>query len=363
MRSQPFRTGVAALLLAYPLLAQTVVFGGGPALQNAITAAAVGDLLVVQAGDYDAVTIDKGLTIHCEPGVRLLSGTQACVQMHVIPAGQTARWYGGEMVQTGVLAEFRVFLCNGVVEVEGVLSGNCITNDSPQTSFTNCEFTIRTQVDNSKVLFSNCILHRQLFCSGTVCSGLEVINGGTAWVVDSTIIGPPGLVFFPASPGIYLDDGTIHLGGAITSVAGGSPSVPAIRFGSVGGTIEADSLVQINGSIDGVGSVTPSTTPSTSTVGGSEGDTVSVMTYSEPGSFALSFVGLPLPRTLTPFGELWMVPPVITVAAGLVPANSELPGNFVIPVGAYGRSLTFQAGAILSNGDIVLGIPTVALYR
>ena len=37
--------------------------------------------------------------------------------------------------------------------------------------------------------------------------------------------------------------------------------------------------------------------------------------------------------------------------------------GFLIPVGAYGQSLTFQAAAILTNGDLVLGVPTVAIYR
>ncbi|MCK5944215.1 MAG: hypothetical protein KAI24_19670, partial [Planctomycetes bacterium] len=169
-------------------------------------------------------------------------------------------------------------------------------------------------------------------------------------------------VFFPATPGIYADDATVRLSGANTSVVGGSASVPAINIGPAGATVEVDPLVAINGSVNG-GTVATTDIPASATVGGSSGNTIAVTTYSEPGSFAFSFVALPLPRTPTPFGELWMTPPVVTVTAGVVPANGELAGSFVVPAGAQGASLAFQPAAILSNGSIVLGLPTVAIYR
>jgi len=356
------RAALAASLLATGLCSQTTVSGGGAALQNAITAAAVGDTLLVQAGDYDSVLIQKGLTILCDPGVRVLSSSVTPVSMNQIPAGQTGRWHGGELVQNGVVASFRVFFCDGIVEVEGMSCAGCIINDSPQSSFTDCSLAGRNQVDNSTATFSNCVLHRTQFCSGSVCSSLEVVDGGFAMVTDSTITGPPGLVFFPASPGIYVDNGTIQLSGINTIVSPGAATIPAVNFGPLGGTIESDPLVTINGTVAN-GTVTTTTVTSSATTGGTSGATLNVDTYSEPGSFAFAFVGLPLPRVATPFGDLWMTPPVVTVSAGVVPASGVLAGSFVVPAGAAGEALTFQPASILTNGNIVLGVPTVAVYR
>lgn len=356
------RAALAASLLATGLCSQTTVSGGGAALQTAITAASIGDTLIVQAGDYDNVLIQKGLTILCEPGVRVLSGSSAPVSMNQIPVGQTGRWFGGELVQNGVVASFRVFFCDGVVEVEGMTCAGCIINDSPQASFTDCNLAGRNQVDNSTATFSKCVLQRTLFCSGAVCSSLEVVDGGTALVTDSVITGPPGFVFFPASPGIYINDGSIQLSGINTIVTPGAATIPAVNFGPLGGNVEADPLVTINGTVAN-GTVTTTTVTSAATVGGASGATINVDTYSEPGSFAFSFVGLPLPRVATPFGDLWMTPPVVTVSAGVVPASGVLGGSFVVPTGAEGEALTFQPASILTNGSIVLGVPTVAVYR
>ena len=72
MRSQLSRAGITAFALASALSAQTIVSGGGTAMQLAIYAASLGDTLLVQAGDYFPITIDFGLTVICEPGARFL---------------------------------------------------------------------------------------------------------------------------------------------------------------------------------------------------------------------------------------------------------------------------------------------------
>lgn len=355
---------LAGLALASSPCAQTTVAGGGPALQNAIVAAAVGDTLVVQAGTYDPVLVDKGLTVICDPGVAFTNTLQnISVQIHQIPVGQTARWFGGEILPSSPNGELRVFFCDGAVEVEGLVSRNCITNNSAQVSFTDCMFSLRTQVDNSTVAFTNCELHRTLACIGSVCSSLEVVGGGTALVTDCVIIGPPGFSFIsPAAPGIYIDNGTVRLAGSGTSVTGGGINIPSIRFGPLAGTVDQDPLVVLNGAVVG-GAVNVMTVPAISTVGGIAGQTIPLTTYGEPGSFAFAVVGLPIPHVPTPFGDLWLLPPGLIAGSGVVPANGELAGSFTVPSGAFGLSLTFQSVAILLNSDLVIGPPTVVVYR
>lgn len=332
MRNQHLWIGLAGAILISAAPSQTVVSGGGPALQNAIAAASVGDTLVVQAGTYDPVLVDKGLTVLCDPNVGFTNTAQnISVQIHVIPAGQTVRWFGGEMLPSAPKGEFRVFLCDGVVEVEGVVSQNCIVNDSAQTSFTDCAFTERTQADNSVVAYSNCNLHRLQSCIGAVCSSLEVVDGAVATVIDTEIIGPPGFGFiFPAKPGIYVDNSTVRLAGAGTTVTGGGLNIAAIQVGALGATIDQDPLSTLNGAVVG-GTANVTTVPAVSTTGGASGQVIPLTTYGEPGSFAFAIVGLPIPRVPTPFGELWILPPGVVAGSGIVPPGGELTSNFTVP--------------------------------
>ena len=364
MNTSLISASLAALALASAPCAQTIVSGGGPALQNAIVAAAIGDTILVQAGTYDPVLVDKGLTVICDPGVAFTNTAQSIsVQIHVIPVGQTVRWFGGEVLPSTPVGEFRVFLCQGVVQVEGVIAPNCISNDSAQVSFTDCQFSLRTQVDNSTVAFTNCELHRTLACIGSVCSSLEVVDGGTALVTDCVIVGPPGFSFIsPAAPGIYVDNSTVRLAGSGTSVTGGGVNIASIRVGPLGGTIDQDPLAVLNGAVLG-GTANVTTVPAISTVGGTVGQAIPLTTYGEPGSFAFAVVGLPIPHVPTPFGDLWLLPPGLVVGSGVLPANGELLANFTVPSGASGLSLTFQPVAIQLNGDLIIGSPTVVIYR
>ena len=364
MRIQLSRAGITAFALASALSAQTIVSGGGTAMQLAINAASLGDTLLVQAGDYFPITIDFGLTVICEPGARFLNTpADPSVNILSLPVGQTVRWFGGEMAAAQPNGEFRVFFCDGVVAAEGILSENCIVNDSPQTSFTNCVFTERTLVDRSTVTFTSCTLQRHQFCAGATCSSLE-IQDGTATLVDSTVIGPPGLApIFPASAGIYINVGTVRLAGPGTSVSsGGNPIIPPIVVNGGFGSIEMDPAVLVNGTPSGA-APTVMTIPSTATTGGASGAVVPFTSYSEVGSLSVTLVGLLSPRLPTPFGEVWLMPPAITVLVGVVPANGSLSGSIVVPATAYAQAVTFHNVALLTGGNLVIGPPTVAIYR
>ncbi|MBK8978196.1 MAG: hypothetical protein IPM29_20015 [Planctomycetes bacterium] len=71
-RSTFLRVAVVAIALhvlpgSAPIRAQTVVTGGGTALNQAIQAARPGDHLIVRAGTYDPLRVDRGLRIDFDP--------------------------------------------------------------------------------------------------------------------------------------------------------------------------------------------------------------------------------------------------------------------------------------------------------
>ena len=75
MNTSLISASLAALALASAPCAQTIVSGGGPALQNAIVAAAIGDTILVQAGTYDPMLVDK---VSCLPTLRCRAAHPVC---------------------------------------------------------------------------------------------------------------------------------------------------------------------------------------------------------------------------------------------------------------------------------------------
>jgi hypothetical protein len=89
---------LSSLLLLSPIAAQNTwhVSGGANALDQAIAAAAPGDVLVVATGVYFPFQLTKGLTIHAPAGATL-QGQYPSTPNDVtvtIPAGQEARISG-----------------------------------------------------------------------------------------------------------------------------------------------------------------------------------------------------------------------------------------------------------------------------
>lgn len=96
------RCGLVVPLLAASLAAQTVHRVGASqpfaTIQDAIDAAAPGDIVAVDAGTYPAFTLNKGLTIRAEPtGAVVQAGTGTPWLVLDVPTGGHARLSGLEL--------------------------------------------------------------------------------------------------------------------------------------------------------------------------------------------------------------------------------------------------------------------------
>ena len=144
----------------------TTVEGGGRALRDALLSAEPGATLHVQAGCYDAVSVNRGITVVCDDGVELKSKTGAGLVISEIPEGAVVDWVGGRFVpglSGGVRVEdssggvflrdislagelpfrscsLRVQRCRGPVMLEGICGQNArvIIRHAYSVSFDRC---------------------------------------------------------------------------------------------------------------------------------------------------------------------------------------------------------------------------------
>ncbi|MEO0478353.1 MAG: hypothetical protein AAF196_02610 [Planctomycetota bacterium] len=86
---------ITAMSLTSPLVAQTVVSGGGNALQAAINNASPGDVLSVLMADYDAITVDRSITIEFDAGATVTGSGQPALTVQNIASSETVRIRGG----------------------------------------------------------------------------------------------------------------------------------------------------------------------------------------------------------------------------------------------------------------------------
>lgn len=94
-----------------------VVSGGGGALNAAVQQASSGDRLIVRAARYQALLADRGLTIDCGAGFQfdadIYSGGPS--RIFGVPAGQSLRLRGGEIVASGLFTRVEISQCAGIV--------------------------------------------------------------------------------------------------------------------------------------------------------------------------------------------------------------------------------------------------------
>src|SRR5262249_44848940 len=98
-----FPLAVAALAVISPISPApgpnvTIGQGGGAALQQAVNAAAPGDVLDVLPGTYSAVTVAHGLRFELRPGVQVVSGSGlSAFSVTGLPANEACVVHGGQV--------------------------------------------------------------------------------------------------------------------------------------------------------------------------------------------------------------------------------------------------------------------------
>jgi len=176
-----FARSLPSLLLLSPSGAQTTryVSGGGNALDQAIAAAAPGDVLVVAPGVYFPFQLAKGLTIHA-PARATLQGQYPSTPQSLsltIPAGQEARISGFD------------FLLTSTPGFPG-LRGSTVVGAGSRVAFEDCNLSgdfyspALTLGPSSEVLLNRCGLGGTLLVTGaTVVASDTTIRGGNAGIV------------------------------------------------------------------------------------------------------------------------------------------------------------------------------------
>lgn len=270
VRSRPLlaRLLTGLTLLALPAAAQSVHFvkpdGTGDFLtvQAAVTAAAPGDLLIVGAGFYENVVIDKALSLVAPQGALIsaaASGPGA--------AAAAVRVTGLQAHETVVLSGFTIFLgpSTGPVAPACLLvedsAGTVWVQDCFSDSYTAAAFAAS---DAASVVLVASTLQANLTQpapdgsattepGGRVSGASRVYGYDAHWRGSHGSLQGPGLPTLSSPPhgghGLHVTDALVHLaGGSVTGGGGNTFHGPGCALGGDGG----DGLVTEDGAHPGV---------------------------------------------------------------------------------------------------------------
>jgi hypothetical protein len=387
--------GIALALLAAPLAGQTttIVQGGGPALQNAITLANDGDTLVVSSGTYDAITVAKGITIRCLANVVINpSPLGIAVAVSGLPQFRTFVMDGGTFniftvtgCAGGVVFDrttlTRIFVpfpttscavsaCTGPVIIKGtilpVIPGvnvpMTVANSSAVT-FIDCHDAPYLTLDNSTVCLVDCTVQMRDFGPPAI-----QLRSGSVTVSGGDYIGSVYFSFPAPCPAITVAAGTLTVtGGAVlrsnVDPFNYAPAGPAVQV-SPNGVVRLDPSVQLvsPGFTPSItGPVTNLTIPSLAFARPTTG-TFSLTIRGEPGSLILTGLDLPRPAVATPFGDLWVDPRSTILDIRTLPPGGTGVLTGPLPALPPYFSVALQSVAFPAAGGVVLGAPRCVVF-
>lgn len=310
-----------ALALAATATSQTIVSGGGSALQNAINTAAPGDTLIVRAGTYDDLTTQIGVRVVCDPGVIIQRFDASVIEIQNLPAGQTFVLRGATLVPSHPLTTSAyVNACNGIVIFEDIQNATTFTvQDCAQVSFHDVECTITNLRSNVACVDSDVSI------SG---NGRASISGGSLGVVwmtstETWLTGDADVAF------LQIDGGTLRVDPDVQL-----PAAPNYVNGATVITQEIPSL--------SAGPFVP-------------GTTVTLDLQVGAGQVGAIAIGFPSPVIPSPIGDFWGGNFMIGLLFGVAPANGEMSTTFAVPAG-WNAGESFVLHGILGDafGAIVL---------
>lgn len=194
-------------VLAATIPAQTTHLvgpGGFPDIQAAVTAAANGDIILVQPGVYGAATVPKGLTIRAiTPGTVTVIGF---AQYFSPPPGEPLHVVGIEFAVITLAA-------NGTITLDRCRFSNRGDGLSPF---------------NARVHLQDCVL--QPTPNGTLTPNATLFaQNSFVTAIGTTIAGTDGQApFNTGGPAVRLEGSTLHASGCTISSGPGNPAADAI---------------------------------------------------------------------------------------------------------------------------------------
>lgn len=210
---------VLAAVFAGAATGQTVHLvgpGGFPQIQDAVIAAAPGDVIHVQAGTYSTLFVTKGLTIRALiPGTVTLGSYP--VSVFQPPANESVHLVG---------LRFPAALVNGSATFDGC------TFDLHVTSLT---------VQNGRAHLQDCVLAPPP--NGFWALPTVSLTNADVTVVDSRIEGMDALAFQAPASAIALTNSVLRGSGLIVRAGNGAPPTPAVTADAASRVWLSDSTV------------------------------------------------------------------------------------------------------------------------
>lgn len=344
--------------------------GGYPSITDALFAAAPGDTIRVQSGAYQSLNMRIGVNIVADPGT-----TVRFFEVNSIPAGQTARIYGLELVNPTVGGS-RVMNNPGTVIIE-----NCTW--PPSSAWTQnrvwnnaaviCKDSeISLDAQWSSIVLDGCMMQGKSDLFGgwpavTATNSRVSVAGSVLRGGEGSVVGAPG-------PAVTLNSSTLMLStrAANSGLFAGTSGTPAAAAAIDGTgsvlTHPGAQLVANGGSMPIVGpiaTVEPSLaelTTSSAPIGG----TLTIDGKGPPLAFYMLAVGFVFAPTTLPAvtGDLWLASPILS---NFGPFNAA--GNFqqtlAIPAQPLLLGFTFahQLVVLSPTNQLVVSTPTVTVLR
>ncbi|MEO0478354.1 MAG: hypothetical protein AAF196_02615 [Planctomycetota bacterium] len=391
---------LASFGLAAPIVGQTVVSGGGSSLQTAISAAAIGDELVVQAGTYDPILITQGITIEFQTGASVVSNNaMTAVEIRDVNAGALVRLRGGSFIQNmgPGTSTITIQQVDGSVFFDGTVAirafqdpifgvGINASNNLGRLQFDNVDEGLPLQLESThdfdnceEVTFNNCsnLSPMRLFQTTAAMvdsdiplrdspgnnlpraaldilfSNLQITGGffGSAFSSQTCT---------PLQSAVLLTESEVRISGGATLEK--RVGIPTVLDVSALGTIRGlqpfvDPSVTIIESAGRTSVTTMSETPAVRTSLPNPA-TLDIDVAGGPNRPIITVVGAPTTPINTFEGTLWITSPVAFDARVLPAVNPNFTISVPLPPGLpSGLELTFQAFMQQTAGNFVLSAP------
>ncbi|MBK8977363.1 MAG: hypothetical protein IPM29_15740 [Planctomycetes bacterium] len=373
-----------------------VVTGGGGALNSAVQQAMPGDRLIVRAGRYDALLVDRGLLIECDAGVLFAADVYHGGPSRIagVPAGQSLVVRNGGIAGS-LTPRIEIDRCAGIVTWIGPAFGEVPTQghieitrcssvsiDSPRfplPSFHGSDW--RITVDGSSASLSHCASCAPVFARSSTLALDEVSvvesYGAPSLGADRAVVTVSG-GRFPGSnfwtgyislPGIRLHASELTITGGATATSGtGQSGLQGAIEGDALSLVRIDPGVQLTAPgapVQGVAAVHGGPIAFVDLPGQlRSGVPFGLRTHGAPGDVVFVFLDLPGPPAPTPLGPLWLRPtsPLFDVATIPAATTSTL-SSYVTPPLPAALPLVFQPIRLGSAGDVSLGVASRVLVN
>ncbi len=382
---------LAGLLGIADASGQTIVSGGGAALNQAVQAARRDDHLIVRAGNYDSPVIDRGLRIDFDPGVVLQPDLQGLgfVRIGPIPAGDRLILRGGSVQAGSLYSRVMIDHCDGDVVWIGLTLptasgfGELRVEGSASVAFHAPVFPpAQPRIGNgwgiavadSTVLVADCPVSAPFAVTRSSLSlrDCQVVQTYNEWALHAedsqvAILGGdfPGSTFnlgIYDLPGIDLVRSSLWItGGAQVSAGTGVVGLHGAIEGDAASSVRFDPSVQltapnaanpIQGGLFRANLVVPALRLAGQVASGT---IFPVTVAAAPGDLVQVFVDLPTSALPTPLGPLFVRPGSLILDTYAMPASGAITRTYPMPSLPAAVPLVLQPIRLGANGELAIG--------